>query len=440
MSELRRGIPPGWKFNPFQMGQLLHDPETLLSRTRDQHGDPFSVRVAGQDLVLTTTPDGAKEIFGADPTVFAAYGAELLAPFLGEQSVLLLSGAPHRAERRLLMPPFHGERMRAYGDTIRAAARRTLETQLPLGATATALDLAQDTTLEVIVRAVFGVDQAERVSHVRAAVEAKLNAITGQLVFFPVLRRSFFGLGPWARFMASERNARRLLHETIDSKRDGSRGDDILSLLLDARHEDGSPMPDSVMVDELMTLLFAGHETTAITLAWALHLLHTHPDTLARLSTELESIDDNTPSDTIAKLPWLSAVVDETLRIHPVVPVVGRVLLRDFIVRGWELPARTAVGVAILLLHRDPSIYPEPFAFRPERFLDKTFTPFEYAPFGGGARRCIGAAFAQVEAKLVLAEWLRSARFSLVNSGEPGFERRNVTLAPRGGIPVRRIG
>jgi len=440
MSELHRGTPPGWKFNPLQIGELLHNPEKLLARTRDRHGDPFSVWVAGKDLVLTATTDGAKEVFGADPTVFAAYGAELLAPFLGEQSVLLLSGAPHRAERRLLMPPFHGERMRAYGDTIRTAARRTLQAQFPVGATANALALAQDTTLEVIVRAVFGVDQAEQVAHVRAAVEAKLDAITGPLVFFPVLRRSLFGRGPWARFERCEHAARHQLQETIASKRNGPRGDDILSLLLDARHEDGSPMPDSDMVDELMTLLFAGHETTAITLAWAMHLLHTHPETLERLHAELETIDDNTSTDTISKLPWLSAVVDETLRIHPVVPLVGRTLLRDFTLRGWQLPAGTGVGVSILLLHRDPEIYPEPFAFRPERFLGKTFTPFEYAPFGGGARRCIGAAFAQVEAKLVLAEWLRSARFALVNSGEPGFERRNVTLAPRGGIPLRRVG
>jgi cytochrome P450 len=438
MDPARHGQPPGWRFNPLQLGELFHNPEQLLARTRDQHGDPFSVWSPGKPLILTGTREGAQEIFSADPASFAAYGAEVLAPFLGRQSVLLLSGNSHRAERRLLMPPFHGKRLRAYGEIIRTAARRTVDS-LPPGTISPTLALAQDTTLEVIVRAVFGVDQAQRVAEVRSSVEAKLSAITPWIVFFPALRRNLLGIGPWARFERLDTTARRLLHETIASKRNAPPGEDILSLLLGARHEDGSPMPDDDIVDELMTLLFAGHETTAITLAWAMQLLHSHPDTLERLHRELETVADDTPADTIASLPWLSAVVDETLRIRPVVPLVARTLEREFVLRGWKLPPGTGVGVSILLLHRDPQTYPEPFAFRPERFLDRTFSPFEYAPFGGGARRCIGAAFAQYEAKLVLAEWLRLGKFTLADTATPALERRNVTLAPRGGVPIRRV-
>jgi len=437
MDAPRRGIPPGWRFQPFALPTLFHDPGKLLEATRDRHGDPFSVWSPGQDLVLTGTPDGAKAVFAADPATFEAYGAKILAPILGRSSVLLLSGERHRAERRLLMPPFHGERMRAYGDLIVEIARRHVRS-VPVGGVAATFQLGQDVTLDVIIRAVFGVEQADQVRKVRAAVESKLQATTRWLVFFPFLRQRAFGLGPWDRFDRHDAATRALLHETLRDKRERGLGEDILSLLLAARHEDGSPMPDDDVVDELMTLLFAGHETTAITLAWAMHQIHADPDLLERIRAEIGALPGDAAPDDLARLPWLSAVVDETLRLRPVVPLVARVLAKDFVLRGWELPAGAAVGVSLLLLHHQPDIYPDPFAFRPERFVERTFTPFEYAPFGGGARRCIGAAFAQMEAKLVLATWLREGRFVPVGPAEPRSERRNVTLGPRGGVPMRR--
>jgi len=336
------------------------------------------------------------------------------------------------------MPPFHGERMRAYGRLIEEAARQRMEA-VPVGAVADAFQLAQEVTLDIIIRAVFGVEQADKVRTVRAAVEAKLQATTRWLVFFPFLRRRAFGLGPWDRFDRHDQATRAVLHETLREKRARGLGEDILSLLLQARHEDGSPMPDDDVVDELTTLLFAGHETTAITLAWAMHQVLANQELLDRLAHERLAIGTDPDPEDLAKLPWLGAVIDETLRLRPIVPLVARVLARDFELRGWTLPAGTAVGVSLLLLHRDPEIHPDPMAFRPERFIGHTPSPFEYAPFGGGARRCIGAAFAQMEAKLVLSTWLSMGRYVRLGAAEPPSERRNVTLGPRGGVPIRRV-
>ncbi|MFM7187294.1 MAG: cytochrome P450 [Armatimonadota bacterium] len=439
METLRRGTPAGWKFNPLELDKLFNNPGLLLSETRDRVGDPFTVWSPGQSITLTGTPTGARAIFSANPRTFSAFGHVVLSPFLGDASLIVLSGDRHKEERRLLMPPLHGDRMRIYGAIIQDAARTHLS-QIPAGAAFTALTLAQDVTLDIIIRAVFGVENSHEVAEVREAITTKLDASTPWLMFFPALRRPMLGIGPWDHFLKSDVNARRLLHRTIAAKRlSETRGADILSLLLDARHEDGSPMPNDDIVDELITLLFAGHETTAITLAWAMYWLHAKPELLERLQAELAATGSSASTDEIAKLPFLSALVDETLRIHPVVPLVPRVLEQDFELGGWLLPKGSAIGVSVMLLHQDPDIYPDPTAFNPDRFLGKTLSPFEYAPFGGGARRCIGAAFAHYEAKLVLAEWLRTGTFSLIDTALPRLERRNITLAPRGGVQMRRV-
>ena len=438
METLRRGTPAGWKFNPLELDKLFNNPGLLLSKTRDRVGDPFTVWSPGQSITLTGTAAGARAIFSANPKTFSAFGNDVLSPFLGDASLIVLSGDRHKEERRLLMPPLHGDRMRIYGAIIQDAARTHLS-RIANGAVFSALTLAQDVTLDIIIRAVFGVDDAHQVAEVRDAITVKLDASTPWLMFFPALRRPMFGVGPWDHFLKADANARRLLHRTIEAKRTSTtRGADILSLLLDARHEDGSPLPDDDIVDELITLLFAGHETTAITLAWAMYWLHAKPELLERLNAELAAAGALASTDEIAKLPFLSAFVDETLRIHPIVPLVPRILEQDFELGGWLLPKGSAIGVSVMLLHQNPDIYPNPTEFNPDRFLGKTFSPFEYAPFGGGARRCIGAAFALYEAKLVLAEWLRAGTYSLVDTARPLLERRNITLAPRGGVPMRR--
>lgn len=438
MEALRPGLPAGWKFNPFELDKLFNNPGQLLSETRDRVGDPFTVWSPGQSITLTSTPAGARAIFSANPKTFSAFGKDVLSPFLGDASLIVLSGDRHKEERRLLMPPLHGDRMRIYGGIIQDAARAHLS-QIANGTVFSALSLAQDVTLDIIIQAVFGVHDAREVGEVRDAITEKLEASTPWLMFFPALRRPMFGVGPWDHFQRADHRARMLLHRTIEAKRSSNtRGADILSLLLDAHHEDGSRMPDDDIIDELITLLFAGHETTAITLAWAMYWLHAKPELHERLMCELDAAGSDTSPDEIVKLPFLSAFLDETLRIHPVVPLVPRILEQDFELGSWLIPRGSAIGVSVMLLHQNPDIYPNPTEFIPERFLGKTFSPFDYAPFGGGARRCIGAAFATYEAKLVLVEWLRAGTYSLLDTAPPRLERRNITLAPRGGVMMHR--
>ncbi|HVI02462.1 MAG TPA: cytochrome P450, partial [Enhygromyxa sp.] len=232
----------------------------------------------------------------------------------------------------------------------------------------------------------------------------------------------------------------RLLYEQIEHVRDRTQGRvDILSLMLDARFDDGEPMSDAHIRDELRTLLIAGHETTAITLAWALYDIHRNPEVRERLLAELDGLGPDAEPEAIAKLPYLGAVIDETLRLHPVVEVVFRVLRKPWKFAGYELPAGMTISPAISLVHRRPDIYPEPERYQPERFLDAKPKPHEYLPFGGGNRRCIGAAFSQFESRIAIGTLLRECEFELLESGEPAVERRSVTLGPKSGVRMRMV-
>lgn len=436
MEQLLQGPPPGWKFSIFDVNKLLSDPARLMEETATQHGDPFTVWSPGKSVTLTAQPEGIKEIFTADPDILEPFGNDTIRPFVGSGSILLMSGERHKAERKLLMPPFHGARMRAYGRIIEETALDQLR-QYAVGNTFPVMNLTQATSLLVIIRAIFGVRSAEDIERVRELTLQKIDAMSPWLVFFPPMRQEFFGLGPWARFKKASEQADAYLIQEMDRKRStGQLGDDILSLMLQAQYEDGEHMTNEHIVSELTTLLFAGHETTAITLAWAMHWLHALPQVRERVLEELASLGEHPEPENIARLPYLSAVVDETLRIYPIVPLAAREVKTNFKLRGWELPAGSVVGAAIALLHRNPELYPEPMTFRPERFLERSFSPFEYIPFGGGTRRCIGAAFSLYETKLVLATWLRHATFELKSTVTPKLERRNVTLSPLGGVPL----
>jgi cytochrome P450 len=271
----------------------------------------------------------------------------------------------------------------------------------------------------------------------RALIDV-LEAVHPAFLFIAALRRNFGGRGPWARFVRKHQHIQRLLLEEFASRRrDAQPREDILSLLLTARYEDGSPMSDTDLVEQLLTLLAAGHETTAISLSWALYLLHCHEDVLARVLAELDTLPADAEPEAVAGLPLLEAVCHETLRLRPITPVIGRSLLAPMDFLGYELPAGVAVGASIQLAHGNPDVYPEPARFQPDRFLGRSYSPFEFLPFGGGARRCIGAAFAVYEMKLVLATLLRTYRFSLETRDDPGYAVRSTTVGPRRPILMR---
>jgi cytochrome P450 len=421
--------------------RLARDPTRHLPRWRERHGDPFTLRLVTGPVVVTAEPGEIRRIFTADPDGFELYSPGSLQPILGAGSLLLLSGPRHRRERRLLAPPFHGARMRAYGEAIVEVASEHVRLRTP-GQGFLALAMTQAITIDVILRTVFGVDRAEHLATFRAAIDAATRSAHPAVLFAPVLQRSLLGLGPYDRLRRDQAHLCGLLREQVQAIRPhAATRDDILSLMLRARYDDGTPMDDADVVDELRTLLLAGHETTAVALAWALHWLHRHPETLARLRAELAPLGPTPAADALAALPYLEAVCHETLRLRPIVLGVVRRLKAPFELAGHRLPPGVAVMASIFLAQRSPAVFPEPDRFRPERFLGRSPSPFEHFPFGGGTRRCIGAAFAMFEMKVVLGTLLALADFRRRPSRRPdALVRRNLTMGPADGIPLELVG
>jgi cytochrome P450 len=396
-------------------------PGPFMWRAHRRCGDTFTVRLASYPpLVFVTRPDDVRELFTGDSrTLHAGEGNQILLPFVGPHSVLLLDDDAHVRQRKLLLPPFHGERMRAYGELIRDVAEREVATWRA----GTRLQLAprmRAITLEVIMRAVFGLRSDARVERLRSVLARQLEAATR-----PGVLALLLALGPervhrQALLRRITEPVRRLLREEIAGARvasDLERREDILALLVQARDEAGAPMREEELVDELVTLLVAGHETTATALAWAIERLVRHPGAYERLREDGDA--------------YALAVAQETLRLRPVFAFVDRRLVEPARIVGWDLPAGVGVSACIWLLHRRADIYPDPHAFRPERFLESPPGTYTWIPFGGGIRRCLGASFALFEMTAVLSAIARGPRLAPV--GADAFEpvrRRAVTLAP----------
>ena len=420
----RPGLPPGPAYpRALQtLGWVLR-PGPFMERCRDRYGDSFTLTIAQEGTwVFVSHPDAVKQVFTGDPRVLhAGEGNQILRPVLGDNSVLLLDEGLHMAQRKLLLPPFHGERMQRYEGLIGEIAGREVE-RWPRGAVRL-WPRIQAITLEVIMRAVFGVHEAERLDRLRAALRETLDWTTQ-----PARMAMMVVLGP--RRVGSRRLLGRaldpvneLLLDEIGRRRDDPtvrERDDVLSMLVQARHEDGWPMSDAEVRDELMTLLVAGHETTATALAWAIERLLRHPEKLERLREELAAGED----------AYLDAVVKETLRLRPVIALVARRLTEEMEIGGHLLPAGVTVVPCIYLVHRRPDVYPEPRRFLPERFLEASPGTYTWIPFGGGVRRCIGARFAELEMKAVLRTIVASADLRAVDPSPERVRRRAITLAP----------
>lgn len=432
-------LPPGPSVRLLQTYRYLRDPYTYLEQMRDEYGDVVTIPAVNGTVVMAGSPATAQQIFTADPDTYVPFGAEAAKPLIGDNSLLLLTGARHRRERKLLMPAFSGDRMRAYGETIRAAAEAAAATWSK-GQVFRFQDSTQWISLEVIIRAVFGVTDPARVEAVRAAILEFVAATPPAALFFPALQRPLFP--PWHRFQRARQRLRLLILTEIAARRSrpDEKGEDILGRMLAARHEDGTGMTDDELHDELLTLLFAGHETSGIALAWAVYWLLRDRTCLEKLLAELDAAGDRPDPETIVKLPYLDAVVHETLRLYPIAPDAPRMLARPLEIGGYTVPAGLSVAVATVLLHVRPDLYPDPHRFKPERFEGRKFSPFEYTPFGGGHRRCLGAAFATYEMKIVLATILKHHRLTLAEKRDVKPARRNVVLGPSTGIRVTYDG
>jgi cytochrome P450 len=365
-------------------------------------------------------PAEVKEVFTAPADVLhPGEGARILAPVVGANSVILLDEGAHMSQRKLMLPAFHGERMEALTGLLEEVTEREVAAW-PLEAPVALHPRLQSLTMEVILRAVFGLDPGPRLDAIRERLTVNLEFGNHPASMLPFLQRG----RRYRQFEQRRDEVDALLFELIDERRaDGDQRDDVLTMLLAARHEDGSPMSKQELRDELMTLLVAGHETTASELAWAFERLARTPDVLRRLIAEIDSGDGDA---------YLTATVQETLRRRPVIPnAAPRLTKQPVEIGGFRYPEGVALLANAYLVHHDPAIYPDPYAFRPERFLDESPGTYTWIPFGGGRRRCLGASFAQLEMKVVLRAVLSRARPAAAPDPTEGSRRRAITLSPR---------
>jgi len=432
-------LPPG----PRQpsLVQLVHFTRRPLEWLEDcgrRFGDPFTLRLPGHGaFVMVAAPELIKEIFtGDDDVLHAGKANAILEPLVGKHSVILLDGARHLRERRLLSPPMRGERMHAYAGLIADIAAAEVA-RMPRDRPFAMHAHMQAITLDVILRAVFGFDEGARMDALRRLIVEVLDPPPALLALLPA-KYVDFPLSPFRTFLRRRATLDRALREVLRERRAGPEraGTDILSLLLGVRDEDGQPMTDDELCDELITMLAAGHETTATALSWAFACILEHPEVEARLRDEIASAADPTG---LGGLEYLDAVVKETLRVRPIVPDVVRQLQRPMRFAGFDLPAGVHLTPCIHLAHRRAEVYPEPERFRPERFIGVKPDPYAWLPFGGGIRRCLGMAFALYEMKIVLGVVVARLRLRLARPGTVRVVRRTVTLAPEAGTRVQIV-
>jgi cytochrome P450 family 135 len=424
-------LPPGPR-SPAVVNSLrfAYRPLAVLREWRRRFGDVFTVRLLGFGAgVYVADPEAIRELFTGDQSDLKAGEANsFMEPVLGAHSVLVLDGPEHLRQRKLLLPPFQGSRVAAFREVIRDVAEREIAGWRP-GAELVLRERMRALTFEVICRAVFGVTQPDRVERLREP----LVAVVDSSPLFMVSRAARADLGPLSpggRFVRRLRAADAVLHEEIERRRrepDLAERSDVLSLLLRARDEHGEAMTSSELRDELFTMLAAGHETTATGLAFAFELLLRNPCVLARLREELEAGEDDA---------YLDAVVKETLRLRPVLDAAERTLTAPRSVAGWELPAGVKVYPGIALVHMREDLYPRAREFRPERFLDEGAESYSWLPFGGGIRRCIGAALAQAEMAEVLRIAVPAVQLRPLRERPDPVVLRGITLAPRHGVRV----
>ena len=415
------------------MAWWLARPISFMESARKRHGDAFSVRFLGfqRPMVMISNPEAIRALYTERAHGLPPGRTVTLMPVMGSRSLLLLEGSEHLVRRRMMLPPFHGERMRSYESLMREIAEREVASW-PENEPFALHPHTQALTMEVILRAVFGVDDVERAAPLRTGLSRLLNDNASASFQFRLLmagRLTRRDPMEQLRGLTAEIDGI-LLAEIAARRRDPAleEREDILSLLMLARMDDGSAMSDRELRDQLVTLLLAGHETTATALAWTFDLLLRHPETLARLTDEVRRGEED---------DYLRAVIAESLRLRPVVPLAGRRLAVDLDAGDLHLPAGTDVTPAIWLAHTRADIYPEPHAFRPARFLESPPSTYAWIPFGGGVRRCLGAAFAEFEMRVVLETVLRHCVLEPAGRHAERVARRNVTFAPRHGTRVR---
>jgi cytochrome P450 len=417
---MRAQLPPGppWP-SLLQTVGWWNRPLAFHEECRRRYGNRYTVRLLGSPpFVMHADPEHIREIFTAAPEVLhPGEGARILEPVVGTYSVILLDEKDHLSQRRLMLPAFHGEKMQQLSNLVTEVTEREVASW-PTESEVILHPRLQGLTLEVILRAVFGMDPGPRLDSLRDSLTRILDFATRPMTLVPYLQKEMGGRSRWAQFLALRKETDALVYGLIDEHPGG--GDDVLSMLLEARHEDGTPMSPRELRDELMTLLVAGHETTASSLAFGMNLLARNP----RVVDELRAEDDD----------YLTATIYEIMRARPVLPnAAPRLVKQPVTIGGWDYEPGVCLLANSYLVHHDPEIYPDPYTFQPERFLDEGPGTYTWIPFGGGRRRCLGASFALLEMKTVLREVLRRYDLAPGVDGAEVSRRRSITISPRFG-------
>ncbi|MGB3297778.1 MAG: cytochrome P450 [Phormidesmis sp.] len=438
-------------FSVFRRLEWILDPVTYLERTKGDTPDFFeedSLGFGTGPVVITSHPEAMQYILSRDRKTFSAPGEfnRILEPLIGGASVIMLSGDRHKERRQLVTPAFHGERLDVYGQLICDLTEAVVE-PLQVGAAFSARDLTQQVSLQIISKVVFGLSDRPRSKEILSLLTQTVDSVGSPLaalmLFFNSLQKDLGAWSPWGKVVRLRARLDDLLYAEIRDRQanpDPTRTD-ILSMLMAARTENGEALGEQELRDELMTLLMAGHETTATAIAWAMYWIHHQPEVKAKLLAELDALENDSETEAtptqISQLPYLSAVCQETLRRSPVAMFTfPRVAQESVTVGGHSFTPGTTFLGCIFLTHQREDLYPNPEAFRPERFLENKFSPYEFIPFGNGARRCVGAALAQYEMKLAIATLVSHYQFRLADSTPELPKRRGVTLAPARGVPM----
>lgn len=424
-------MPPGPRSALLSTFRIYRDPLHWYRHWLDQFGDPVTVPTLQGNLVLTVAPEAVKAVFSAVPTSFVVFAADTFKPFLGQNSVALTSGEQHRRDRQLLSRCLHALSSRDLATEITEICREALDGLVP-GQRASMLELTRQITLRVILHVIFGAQDRERLRRFSSACQELAAALAPELLFSTALHHRFAGVGPYARYQRAFARFSAMVEDEIARRRSGqATGRSLLQQMLATQHEGGETLSAREMTEHIYTLLIAGYETTGLALAWGFYWVSKNPGVRASLCRELAA----SPAELTA-LPLLDAVTSEVLRCSPILPEVLRTLTRPWSLGGYELPTGTTLSLPMVVAHFCAPRFPDPDRFDAERFTARRASPFEYFPWGGGARRCLGAGLATLVLKVVLANLVTRYRFRLERSGEIRIVRHLATLWPDCGFPV----
>jgi cytochrome P450 family 110 len=426
-------LPPHESLNPLQVWKFLSYPKDAAARLFKRYGALAPIKFLGATYTMVLTPEAALEVFAQPPEMYVAFFHESFAGMNGEGSLWILAGEAHRRERKLFAPAVHPAHFQAYGDVIRDVARLHFASWR-VGETYKSVETTKAIALDVIMRLVFGVEDEQLMREGGTVLDRLTGSIHPLIVFYPKLQRSWFPL--FRRYQKAKAAMYEWAGRLIALRRSrGTLGDDVLGRLMRANDEHGRPYTELHICNELLSILTAGHVTTGVALAWALYEIGRHPDVLDRLRAELIEAGPAPASHVVAALPYLSAVCNETIRLHPILAECARVPVEPVQILGHDIAAGEPLVIAIAGIHHDPKIFPDPGRFLPDRFIERSYSKTEFMPFGGGHRRCLGAGLADYTIRISLAEAVMSWTFEAAAVDRD--IRHDIAMGPKLGVPLR---